>query len=485
MLETALAQMRFAASLVFGIRFSLSSLDCLIDSLRDTQREFGRINTKEVALLDSPMLDEGTCRAMQLRRFRAQSIRAARETAYYSRLFECLDLDPTQLNTEKIIHLPLTTKEELRADPDAFVCRTARPNLRAMTTGTTGQPISICFSEHELRLYCALSALSALASCNLDAMDIVQISTSSRGTLGNICFAGTCVHLGATAYLTGLVEPTHALLLLSERRHLAGRKPRTSVLYTYPSYLGELVECGLLRGYRPADFSLERIIIGGEIVTAGLKVRCQELFGPVQYIEGYGITEIWPFGGRLCEADHQHFEASQGLLEVLDYETGTPTLPGEMGTIVATPFPQYRETTMVLRYDTQDVVRAVTGPLSCSLRHLPATSNLFGKLSLSVHHERGWTFPREIAEALEALEEVPLPARYGFWAVPGGVEVEVVTRHDTSSVWHKVKTSLEEHGVSVCQLRLLAHQCQLQHPMPLRGDLKEQTFSRSMQDAIC
>jgi hypothetical protein len=37
-------------------------------------------------------------------------------------------------------------------------------------------------------------------------------------------------------------------------------------------------------------------------------------------------------------------------------------------------------------------------PLSCSLRHLPATSNLFGKLNLSVHHEHGWTFPREVAQ---------------------------------------------------------------------------------------
>lgn len=167
---------------------------------------------------------------------------------------------------------------------------------------------------------------------------------------------------------------------------------------------------------------------------------------------------------------------SQGLLEVLDYETGTPTLPGEMGTIVATPFPQYRETTIVLRYDTQDVVRAITGPLCCSLRHLPATSNLFGKLSLSVHHERGWTFPREIAEALEALEEVPLPARYGFWAVEGGVAVEVVTQTTTPSVRSKIEASLETWGVPLRALHLLEDCRLLQHPMPLRGDLREQVF---------
>jgi len=48
------------------------------------------------------------------------------------------------------------------------------------------------------------------------------------------------------------------------------------------------------------------------------------------------------------------------------------------------------------------------------------------------HEEGGWTFPRDVLEALEACEEVPLPARHGFWAVPGSVAVEVVIRGSRS-----------------------------------------------------
>jgi hypothetical protein len=33
---------------------------------------------------------------------------------------------------------------------------------------------------------------------------------------------------------------------LAEQRQLAGKKPQTSILSTYASYLGELVECGLI-----------------------------------------------------------------------------------------------------------------------------------------------------------------------------------------------------------------------------------------------
>ena len=56
--------------------------------------------------------------------------------------------------------------------------------------------------------------------------------------------------------------------------------------------------------------------------------------------------------------------------------------PGEAGRLVITPFALFRETTL-LRYNTEDVVRPLAGPFDCSLRHLPATSNLLGKLRLA------------------------------------------------------------------------------------------------------
>src|SRR5258708_37063950 len=77
MLETALAQMRFAASLVFGMRFSPRSLEQLVASLRATQHEFGTIGSEGATLLGGPTLDEETRRAMQLRRLRTQAVPAA------------------------------------------------------------------------------------------------------------------------------------------------------------------------------------------------------------------------------------------------------------------------------------------------------------------------------------------------------------------------------------------------------------------------
>ncbi|HET8682848.1 MAG TPA: AMP-binding protein, partial [Micromonosporaceae bacterium] len=452
------------------------ALDRLVAAARETQREFGTIGADGDPLLGGPALDDETRRELHLRRFRQQATRAARETAYYGRLFAHLSLDPARLRYDDIQHLPPTPKAALRADPDAFVRRTARPQLRCLTTGTTGSPTGVYFSAAELHAMVALSALGFLLHRQIEPTDVVHLGTSAGATLGNLGLAGACARIGALADPAGLVEPARTLALLAEPRRLAGKKPRASILSTYPSYLGQLVECGLRLGYRPADFGLERIFLGGELATAGLLRRCRALFGAVECVESYAMTETLPFGGARCEGGHLHFEASHGLLEVRDPETGAPARAGEAGTLVATPLPPYRETTLLLRYDTEDVVRPLAGPLGCGLRTLTATTNLLGKLPLAVRHADGWTFPRDVAEALEAVEAVPLPARYGFRAVPGGVAVEVVARHDGAAARRAIAAALEGRGVPLRALRVVAEPNELQRPVPLRCDLRETGF---------
>jgi phenylacetate-CoA ligase len=474
--KTMLAQLRFAASIGAARPFAKWSLDQLIDSIIETRLEFGTIGSEGAALLSGPVLDDETRREFHLRRFRTQAVRGARETVYYKDLFERLNLDPAQLNFEDILRIPPTSKEALRENPDAFVRRTATPCFRTTTTGTTGKPTSICFSTYEMQTYIALAAIANLMIGRIDASDIVQISTSSRATLGNTCFAGACSRTGALVYLTGLIEPARTLALLAEKHHIPGKKPQVSHMSTYPSYLGELVEHGLQQGYHPSDFGLERIAVGGELVSEGLIERAQRLFGAVEFDEEYGMTETWPFSGLRCSGSHLHFEPTVGMMEMIDPETSAPASQNEAGSIVVTPLPPYRDTTILLRYDTEDLVRSIEGPLACELQHLPATSPLLGKRRMAVHHEGGWTFPRDVLEALETCDEVRLPARYGFWAAPRGVAVEVVARGDAPSIRHAIERRLEERGVPIRELHLVENRTALQRPVPLRCDLKEVLF---------
>jgi phenylacetate-CoA ligase len=479
LIETSISQLRFAASMLFGIRFSLRSLDRLIDSMLETRHEFGHLGKDSAEIIGGPNLDESARRELQVRRFRKQAVLGARETVYYADLFKRAALDPTKVSYDDISRIPHTSKGDIREHPDAFARRTAKPALRTTTTGTTGKPTSVVFSAYELSVAIALGAMAHIFEGSMGPEDICQINTSSRATLGNMCGAGAAARVGAVVCPVGLVDPEITLTLLTEPHQIPGKKPKVSVMTTYPSYLGELVEHGLGLGYKPADFGLERINVGGEVVTKGLLERAQALFGSVQFSGGYAMTEIWPFAGRQCEQGHLHFEPTQGLLEVRNHDTGAVALPGGAGTIVGTPFAPYRDATVVLRYDTQDVVRVLPEAPTCSMKNMPATSDVQGKLKLSVQHDNGWTFVRDVAEALERLDEVPLPARYSFRPVAGGVGVQVVTRFQNTGTRRKVEAGLEARGVPLQQLDLLEDCTQLHNSIPLRGDLRELSFGTS------
>jgi phenylacetate-coenzyme A ligase PaaK-like adenylate-forming protein len=325
-------------------------------------------------------------------------------------------------------------------------------------------------------LYMALGAINHLTQGTLGAEDVVQISTSSRATLGNSCFAGACARLGALVTQTGLVDPGYSLNLLHEEQTVPGKARRPTFLLTYASYLGALVEEATARGWGPGHFSLRRIAVGGEPVTAGLKRRAAAIFGPVQWDEGFGQTETWPATGQICPAGHLHFEPTQALVEVLDPQTGAPTPPGAIGNLVLTALPPYREAQIILRYDTGDLVQTLAAPPTCAWAHLPAVSNLLGKRALAVQHADGqWTTPRQILAALEEVDAVPLPARTGWWAVPGGVAVEVaVPQPDAARP--AIGAALEAAGVPLRELHVHAHPADLQRPFPWRGDLRETLF---------
>jgi phenylacetate-CoA ligase len=144
--KTAVAQLRFAASVGFGRPFAQWSLDQLIDAIKETKREFGAIDAEDGgSQLGGPVLDEETRRELHLRRFRTQAVRAAQETSYYAHLFEKHALEPDRLSFEDIVRLPTTPKEALREDPGAFVRRTTTACFGTTTTGTTNKPTSVYF----------------------------------------------------------------------------------------------------------------------------------------------------------------------------------------------------------------------------------------------------------------------------------------------------------------------------------------------------
>ena len=299
-----------------------------------------------------------------------------------------------------------------------------------MTTGTTGRPTSAYFTAHEMQTTALLSALTFLQEGQSAQTTSSRSGTRSHATLGNACFSQACQRIGAAWYLAGLVHPAQALALLAEEHHLPVSKPRASFLNTYPSYLGEARRVRPGRGLSAGGFRLARISVGGKVVTAGLKANAQQLFGPVAFIEGFGMSRYgrWPRPARgRAPALGADARPDRGA-EPGDIRPGAP---GEAGALVATPFAPYREASVVLRYDTEDVVTPLAGPCACRLAAWPATSDIQGKLrSPSPTTSAGLT-PVTCWKRWKRSRRCP-STRCGFWAISGGVAVEAVVRAATA-----------------------------------------------------
>lgn len=475
MIESAIAQLRVALSIGFGRPFSVRSLERVVAGLKASRHEFGGIAHKAEVM--GPAMDAETITEVHTRRMRQVARLAGRETPYYAEQFAALGLDPENLSAADLARLPITPKDAVRDRPDDFIRREAKVYLRPSTTGTTGKPTSIAFSLKEMHVYAALQAIDALTSGTLREDDIVQIATASRGLLGNVNLAGACAHVGALVSMTGIVDPVYALAQLAEERRIPGKRQRVSLLYTYPSYLSELVETGLRLGYDPTGFGLRQISAGGEIATAAALERARAFFGDVEFTGGYGMTEIWPLGGASCEAGHLHFQPAYGKVEVLAIDNDEPAAPGEAGRIVATPFFPFRETTLLVRYDTGDLVRVLPEQPECSLRHLPSTSNLLGKLKHAIRLDDGrWVFARDVLEAVESVQAVPLPGRCRWEAAPGGVAVQVVVRAvgDRPAARRAIDEALEARGVPVSAVEVTDGP--LPVAFPWRADQREMTL---------
>ena len=219
MLETAFAQLRFAVSLLSGRSFSPWSLEQLVKALRATADEFGTIGAGGSEMVSGPTLDDVTREEMQLRRLRAQAVRA-KDTAYYAHLFAELGLDPSQIKSRgDITRIPITGKDSVRGCPDAFVRSKSQPYLRALTTGTTGRPTGIAFSSQELRVYCALQAISHLLSGDIRADDVVLVGVPVVGRR----HAVSLPEVGA-ARAAGDSLPARTAQRPATRRRRAGRR---------------------------------------------------------------------------------------------------------------------------------------------------------------------------------------------------------------------------------------------------------------------
>lgn len=431
-------------------------------------------------MITGPIGDPQLRREMTERRVRA-AVRSAREAPYYRRLLAGLASDPARIGLEAFGTLPITRKEVLRAVPSAFVRAGASPVFMATTSGTTGVPASVWFSRYELDLLSGLGALSSLLNAGLRPHHVLASCVSSRATF-TLRMAMVSMEMAGVGFLQiGTIDPVQALDRIATPIPLPGKVGQVTHLSAAPSYLACLVDEAERGGWEPGDFGLQRIFSGGEIMTDALRRRTTEVFGAT-VADAYGATETDPASGTVCSQGHLHFWPETAHYEILDPRDHTPVAPGEVGVLTVTPYPPYRETTMLLRFSTGDFVRAFADDavFDCELADLPASSPILGRDGSGAGR-----FTRDVLEVLQGDREIPLPTRYTYTdradhegsGRTDGPVLHVLVDRDHPDLRDRVHAGLVARGVPVAATVLVEDVRDLPARSPLRCDLIESTYA--------
>lgn len=472
MFETGVRQFRMAMSMVWGRPINPRNIERLVEDALKTLQEFGTPGDDVQTLLEGPFSDPTARREFQNRALQRTARRLARVSPYYQQLFAEHKIDPARLTVETITSVPVTLKSMLQERGQDFVATDTQSYISTRTTGTTGRPVEIWLSAYEIELWPALAALSGLLRNEINPRDCMQINISSRATAAVQMNIKICRLVGARTRVLGVIPPDESLDSL-----LSGGDEAPTLLSVYPSYLAQLVQAARKRGLGPRDFRLRRVDCGGEVLSDTLARATLETFG-ARANDTFAMTEILPVGGRTCAQGHLHLDLNIGFVEVINPQSGEMAAPGELGTLVVTPYYPYRECMPLLRYDTRDLVRRLPEePLTCELAGVPATSNILGKADHLLRVKEQAVPLREIVEIIEALPSQPWPARFRAQACDDGVSLTLPEEALSGVTSEQVEQRFRAAGIPAHVISCQASAQNMTELRPLRADLLETTFA--------
>jgi phenylacetate-CoA ligase len=304
-------------------------------------------------------------------------VRAFDHVPYYTAAWKKAGVsrgDLERMTSENLHHLPITPKQALRENPDAFVDQDVprKAQHRYCSSGSTGTPITaICTDEDHRRFYAAREARS-------------------------FGWAGCSVHEGRSMIGGRMVVPCAASKGPFYRYNFAERQVYFSAYHISPQNTADYVEGfnkhkpQLLAGYANSYFLLARmmleqglsldykpkaIVLASEKLTLDMKNVLQEAFH-ARAFEEYGAVENCVLATE-CEHGHLHVNPDYGVLEIVD-EAGQSVAPGVEGKILTTGL--LNETQPLIRYEIGDVGVWSANTCPCGRNSMPVLQEIIGRL---------------------------------------------------------------------------------------------------------
>jgi phenylacetate-CoA ligase len=293
--------------------------------------------------------------ALQLERMRWSLQHAYDSVAHYRRAFDAAGVTPQELRTlEDLQHFPLTGKADLRENYPFGMLAVPREQVRRVhaSSGTTGQPTVVGYTDRDLTTWADVMARSIRASGGRPGQMLHNAYGYGLFTGGLGAHAGA-ERLGCTVIPVSGGQTERQVRLINDFR--------PDIIMVTPSYMLALLDEFERQGIDARDSSLQVGIFGAEPWTEDMRREVEERSG-MHAVDIYGLSEvIGP--GVACECvetkDGLHVWEDHFYPEILDPETGRVLPDGEYGELVFTSLT--KEAMPIVRYRTRDLTRLLPG----------------------------------------------------------------------------------------------------------------------------
>jgi len=391
--------------------------------------------------------------ALQLDRLRWSLAHAYGNVPHYRAAFGAAGVKPGDLVTlDDLRNFPFTTKADLRANYPYGMFAVPQDQIRRIhaSSGTTGQPTVVGYSQRDLDTWSDVVARSIYASGGRPGMRV-------HVAYGYGLFTGGLgAHYGAER-LGCTVIPVSGGQTERQVRLINDFEP--DIIMVTPSYMLALLDEFERQGLDARASSLRIGIFGAEPWTEELRTEVEARAG-IDAVDIYGLSEvIGPGVANECveTKDGLHVWEDHFYPEIIDPETGVALPDGDYGELVFTSLT--KEAMPIIRYRTRDMTRLLPGTARTMRRIEKITGRSDDMLIL-----RGVNvFPTQIEEQLLRVTELAphyqlvltRPARLDELTVR--VETRAALSHDQREqigvrLAHLIK---ENVGVSVsCDVEL-------------------------------
>ena len=262
---------------------------------------------------------------------------------------------------EHIRDLPLTTKEDLRAQYPYGLLALPQENLVRLhaSSGTTGAATVIFHTRNDLNTWADLMA-RCMHMAGVRATDVFQNMSGYGLFTGGLGIHYGAERLGCLTIPAGAGNTARQIKLIQDFK--------VTTLHIIPSYALYFASKLKENNIDPKELSLKIALIGAEPHTDEIRRKIEDEL-QVKAYNSYGLSEMnGPGVAFEClEQNGMHLWEDAYIIEILDPKTLEPVPEGEYGEMVMTTLT--REGMPIIRYRTRDLTRFVPGECPCGREH--------------------------------------------------------------------------------------------------------------------